>query len=152
MKTQTSLSLLNFGQNLIFSCALTAAMVLTARGIGQGELSVGDLVMVNGLLFQARSPSFTHASRSLVLNPAPFVDNCAAFFLKADATSQVSMPLNFLGSVYRETQQSLIDMGALFVLLQQKSQASSGPDAAVLYLYCYPRPGHLHEYLAFTGC
>lgn len=37
LKTSTSLALLNFGQNAIFSVALSAIMVLAAREIVQGE-------------------------------------------------------------------------------------------------------------------
>lgn len=44
LKTQRSLASLNFGQNVIFSTALSTAMVLCSQGILRGEMTVGDLV------------------------------------------------------------------------------------------------------------
>lgn len=45
LKTQTSLAYLNFGQNAIFSAALSTAMVLCSYGIMNNTMTVGDLVI-----------------------------------------------------------------------------------------------------------
>jgi ATP-binding cassette subfamily B (MDR/TAP) protein 7 len=91
LQAQQSLSLLNFGQTAIFSVGLTGIMYLTTQQIIDGTATVGDLVLVNGLLFQ------------------------------------LSVPLNFIGSVYRETRQSMLDMENMFELLDTNSPIQHDP-------------------------
>ena len=52
VNTQTSLSFLNFGQNAIFSGGLMSMMYMCTNDIAATTATVGDLVLVNGLLFQ----------------------------------------------------------------------------------------------------
>ena len=84
-KNRTSLALLNVCQNIIIIVGVTSLMLISASQVKQGELTVGDFVIINTYLLQ------------------------------------LYQPLNFLGSVYREIRQAIIDMENMFNLLKIKT-------------------------------
>ena len=56
VRNEMSLGLLNIGQSLIIAAAVTALMALAAEGVAARTLSIGDLVLINGLLIQLYVP------------------------------------------------------------------------------------------------
>jgi ATP-binding cassette, subfamily B, heavy metal transporter len=56
VKTYTSLAVLNTGQAIIFTVALTIVMAMAARSVVRGEASVGQFILVNALMLQLFIP------------------------------------------------------------------------------------------------
>ena len=56
LKSQSTLSLLNTGQQLIIAAALIAMLWRATQGVVDGRLTLGDLVMVNAFMIQLYIP------------------------------------------------------------------------------------------------
>ncbi|MDA5193262.1 ABCB family ABC transporter ATP-binding protein/permease [Govanella unica] len=96
VRSQTTLSLLNVGQQGIVALGLVTVMIMAGYKVQAKELTVGDFVMINALVMQ------------------------------------LYMPLDFLGFVYREIKQSLVDMEFMFRLLKSETEITDKPGAKPL--------------------
>ncbi len=96
IKTYNSLAVLNAVQALIFTTGMILAMMVAARGVSNGTMTVGDFVLVNAVFIQ------------------------------------LYQPLNFMGMIYRELKQALIDIEAMFTLLGQNPEIKDAKDAKPL--------------------
>ncbi|MDP2262485.1 MAG: ABC transporter ATP-binding protein/permease [Hydrogenophaga sp.] len=56
IKSQTTLSMLNAGQQLVIAIALVLMLYRATQGVANGEMTLGDLVMVNAFMIQLYIP------------------------------------------------------------------------------------------------
>jgi ATP-binding cassette subfamily B protein len=96
LKSQTTLSILNTGQQLIIATGLVAMLWRATAGVTEGRMTLGDLVMINAFMIQ------------------------------------LYIPLNFLGVLYREIKQSLLDLDKMFGLMEREREVADAPDAKPL--------------------
>jgi ATP-binding cassette subfamily B protein len=99
------------------TAALQTSYSLAFLNFGQSMLITGGLVAVMVMA------AFGVQSGNLTVGDFVMVN---AYMI------QITMPLNFLGTVYREIRQSLVDMGEMFGLLEQSPDVSDKSDAKVL--------------------
>lgn len=93
VRTRESLSLLNVAQAGVVTAGVTLMLVLAAFDIRNGDMTVGDFVVVNTYLLQ------------------------------------VAIPLNILGTVYREIRQAMVDMENLFSLVDEQTEVADATHA-----------------------
>ncbi|MBC7958096.1 MAG: ABC transporter ATP-binding protein/permease [Cytophagales bacterium] len=111
LKSQTTLSILNTGQQLIIATGLVAMLWRATTGVTEGRMTLGDLVMINAFMIQ------------------------------------LYIPLNFLGVLYREIKQSLLDLDKMFGLLEREREVADAPDAKPLHV----THGHVRfEHVSFS--
>jgi ABC-type transport system involved in Fe-S cluster assembly fused permease/ATPase subunit len=99
------------------TAALKTAYSLGIINIGQAAIINGGLVLVMVMAAQGVMAGDMTVGDFVMVN---------AYMI------QIIMPLNFLGTVYREIRQALVDMGQMFDLLEQPADVIDAPDARPL--------------------
>ena len=140
VKSTSSMALLNFGQGSIIAIGVTIVMIFAAQGVVDGELSLGDLVLVNTMMLQLfiplgflgiiyRSMKYALADMDLMfklLDREPEIkDDDAAkdLFVK-----QASIRFEHVNFAYNEDRQILRDVS--FEVPSGKKIAIVGPSGA----------------------
>ncbi|SEQ66174.1 ATP-binding cassette, subfamily B [Thalassovita taeanensis] len=99
------------------AAALKTSYSLSFLNFGQAFLITGGLVVVMVLAAMGVEQGKLTVGDFVMVN---------AYMI------QITMPLNFLGTVYREIRQALVDMGQMFDLLEQPAEVSDKPNAKPL--------------------
>jgi len=99
------------------SAAIKTGLSLSALNFGQSAIITTGLVIVMVMA--------AYGVQAGILTVGDFV-MVNAYMI------QITMPLNFLGTVYREIRQALTDMGDMFELLDQPAEITDKPGAPAL--------------------
>ena len=97
--------------------ALTTAYSLAFLNFGQSLIITGGLIIVMVMAALGVQSGYLTVGDFVMVN---------AYMI------QITMPLNFLGTVYREIRQGLVDMGEMFDLLEQPAEILDSENATEL--------------------
>ena len=140
VKSQNTMSLLNFGQGAIIAIGVTGIMFLAADGVIAGTLSLGDLVMINAMMLQLflplnflgiiyRSLKYALADMDMVIKllqkPLEIVDRKNAPDLKLE---QATVEFKNVAFNYNQDRSILSDVS--FKVEDGKKLAIVGPSGA----------------------
>ena len=140
VKSQTTMSMLNFGQAAIIAIGVTGIMILAAQGVVDQQLTLGDLVLINTMMLQLflplnflgiiyRSLKYALADMDMVIKllqrPVEITDKAAAGRLEID---RASIEFRNVGFHYNQDRQILEDIS--FRLEDGEKLAIVGPSGA----------------------
>jgi len=140
VKSQNTMSILNFGQAAIIALSVTGIMLLAAQGVVNDELTLGDLVLINTMMLQLflplnflgviyRSLKYALADMDMVIKllqrPVEIVDSTDASALEIE---RASIEFRHVGFHYNVDRRILEDVS--FKLEDGEKLAIVGPSGA----------------------